>query len=85
MTRARTLLAAVVIAAATVPLTATPAAAHTGNYCGHGISRQHFYPWLHRVEFRQHYRAADGTHQHIVRVNGRLETRANYGFACNHR
>ena len=84
MTRARTLLAAVVIAAATVPLTATPAAAHS-SYCGHGTSSNHWYPWRHRVEFQQHYRGADGSHQHVVIRRGTFETRANYWQTCNHR
>ena len=66
MTRARTLLAAVVIAAATVPLTATPAAAHTGGYCGHATTT-HYLPWKHTVTWKRSYTTPDGRwHKHLV-------------------
>ena len=80
MTRARTVLAAVVIAAATVPLTAAPASAHV-TYCGHGTTR-HFYPWPHTVTWLASQRAADGSHRHLVRAEGRLESGTRTWITC---
>ena len=80
----RRLLVVALLATSIIPITAAPASAHS-NYCGHGTSGNHWYPWRHRVEFQQHYRGADGSHQHIVIRRGTFETRANYWLTCNHR
>ena len=80
MTRARTFLAAVVIAAATVPLTAAPASAHE-RYCGHSTTT-HWYPWRHTVTWLDSLRAPDGSHHHLVRTDGRLTWTQRYWIIC---
>ena len=82
MTPARTLLAAVVIAAATVPLTATPASAHTGSYCGHS-STTHYFPWTHTVTWKRSYTTPDGrTHKHLVQRTGLFTQTAGEWVTC---